>query len=104
MQGDAVDYVARLAVESPGAVDLAIIDVFDGMDITPPAVSSPGADVSLTSFHSIRRLVSALGFQAVLMQSSAHPGLSCENRLLAAAWQWCTYGMLASTRPRSAIA
>jgi hypothetical protein len=54
VQGDAVDYVARLAAQSPGAVDLAIIDVFDGMDVTPPAVSSPGADVSLTSCQVIR--------------------------------------------------
>ena len=48
VQADAIAHVARLAAESPGGVDLAIIDVFDGMDVTPPAVSSPGADVGLT--------------------------------------------------------
>ena len=75
MQADAVDYVARLAAESPGGVDLAIIDVFDGMDITPPAVSSPGAEVSLTSCQVIRACICTNRVYAVFKNPSAGPVL-----------------------------
>ena len=35
-------YMARLARDAPGGIDLAVLDVFDGEDATPSALSSPG--------------------------------------------------------------
>lgn len=41
VEADAATRIAQLAAQSPGAVDLVVVDVFDGEDATPAAVSSP---------------------------------------------------------------
>lgn len=45
VEADAAAYVASQAAEAPGSIDIAVLDVFDGTDSTPPSLSSPGADV-----------------------------------------------------------
>lgn len=84
VQADAVAHVARLAAESPGGVDLAIIDVFDGMDVTPPAVSSPGADVCLTRSASYETLQASCSGQPGQEFPSADPVLASVRRQLVA--------------------
>lgn len=69
VEADAAAHIAQLAAQSPGAVDLAVVDVFDGEDATPAAVSSPGAAAAAALLRPFASAAPAM--------NALHPTLCC---------------------------
>ncbi len=113
VEADAAAYVVSRAAEAPGSIDIAVLDVFDGTDSTPPSTSSPGAYVPLDQFtfrsctgiERPDRSASALAvldvFDGVMLRRERCPPrcLSCKITL-----PWWTAGMLLFERRKAARA